>query len=137
MSDRKDYGRREYERKCGCGCISKCKSCAYSDPQKVPPLEYDYWNETWWLNWNTTNGWGATKGETQQGLSTGDNLSGYGLTGGNGYGYVLPQGKKLKMVYEYKGRFYVNPGQLIFVDGRWVPVSEIPGVKKSCRVVTV
>ena len=64
---------------CGCNYKKYCKSCSYTNPNKGPSEYYDYWNETWWNNWNTTNGWGATKGETQQGLSTGDNLSGYGL----------------------------------------------------------
>ena len=119
---------------CGCNYKKYCKSCSYTNPNKVPSEYYDYWNETWWNNWNTTNGWGATKGETQQGLSTGDNLSGYGLsTGGRGMG----QNQKLKMSYEYNGKFYLNPSQLVFVNNEWIPVANIPNVKKKCIIVTV
>ncbi len=45
--------------KCRCSCIRLqcCKDCAYKNPALMDPLQYDYWNQTWWLNWNTTDGW--------------------------------------------------------------------------------
>lgn len=130
-------GKNCFSRRCACDYQNKCKSCVYADPSKVPPLYYDYWNETWWMNWNTTNGWGPTKGETNQGLDTADNLNGYGVNGGNGYGNTLPQGKKLMRVFEYNGKIYTNPSALVFVNNKYIEVSNIPGVKKYFRILPV
>ena len=117
-----------------CGCIQKnsCKSCSYPDLINMPALEYDYWNQTFWQNNATTDGWGATLGITNQGLDTGDNYSGYGISNTRNGG---SNSNKLKRVYEYNGRFYENSGTLIFVNNRWIPVSDIPGVKKSFRII--
>jgi hypothetical protein len=110
-----------------------CKSCSYVNPMNVPTLDYDYWNQTFWMNNATTNGWGATLGITNQGLSTGDNYSGYGISNTRNGG---SNSKKLKRVYEYGGRFYENGGTLLFVNNRWTPVSEILGVNKSFRFIS-
>jgi len=49
----------------------------------------------------------------------------------------LGQNQKLKMSYEYNGKFYLNPSQLVFVNNKWTPVSELPDVKKKCIIVNV
>ena len=118
-----------------CECMRKnmCKSCSYVNPMNVPALDYDYWNQTFWMNNATTDGWGATIGITNQGLSTGDNTSGYGVSDTRNGG---SNSKKLKRVYEYNGRFYENSGTLIFVNNRWTPVSDLPNVKRSFRFIS-
>lgn len=116
-----------------CECMRKkmCKSCSYPNGSNIPPLEYDYWNQTFWLNNATTNGWGATLGITNQGLNTGDNSSGYGISDTRS----SSNNKRLKRLYEYEGRFYESPSTLLFYNNRWTPIADIPNVKKSFRYV--
>ena len=119
---------------CKCGCIYQkcCKECNYKNPSLIPPLEYQYWNQTTWLNWNTTNGWGPfPSSESGQNNNTYDNLSGYGITSGVGRGEVyVPNGKKLVRIYKYNNRFYDRSSDLVFINNKWVPVADIPGVEK-------
>ncbi len=116
-----------------CECIQKktCKSCSYPNLINMPALEYEYWNQTFWQNNATTNGWGATLGITNQGLDTGDNYSGYGISNTRS----SSNNKKLKRFYEYQGKFYEKPSTLIFYNNRWTPIADIPNVKKSFRYV--
>ena len=133
--------------KCSCQCQFKncCKNCAYGDAQSMDPLKYDYWNQTWWMNWNTTDGWGAfPSGESGQNNNTYDNLSGFGTSapaGTIGCNYlsnkVLPNGKKYMRVYKYSNRFYEKSSDLVFYNNKWVSVSDVPGVEKTFRIVTV
>ena len=114
-----------------CDCMRKrmCKSCSYVNPINVPALDYDYWNETFWLNNATTNGWGATLGITNQGLNTGDNLSGYGISNTKS----ASNNKKLKRVYEYQGKIYEKGSTLIYNNNELRSIADIPNVKKSFR----
>lgn len=116
-----------------CECIERkrCKSCSYPNLINMPALEYEYWNQTFWQNNATTNGWGATLGITNQGLDTGDNYSGYGISNTRS----SSNNKKLKRIYEYQGKFYESASTLIFYNNRWTPVADIPNVKKSFRYV--
>ncbi len=145
--------------KCSCSCerLNCCKDCAYKNPALMDPLQYDYWNETWWMNWNTTNGWGAfPSSDGGQNNNTYDNLSGFGTRADastNGQpnwpwckqnvgdavfsNRVLPNGKKLVRVYKFNNRFYQKSGDLVFFDNKWTPVSTIPGVEKSFRIINV
>lgn len=119
---------------CGCNYISCCRSCKYRNPQTMPPLEYEYWNETTWLEQATTNGWGAFNGgSTNNGNQTGDNLSGYGVSATT----TATTSKKLKRFYCYDTFCTDNPSKQIFYKGFFVPISEIPDVKKFCRWVSV
>lgn len=144
--------------KCDCACqkIGCCKSCVYQDPSTMDPLKYDYFNQTWWNNWNTTNGWGPFPSSSGgQNNNTYDNLSGYGTRApastnraavwpwcqpqesvnlGN---RVLPNGKKLVRVYKWNNRFYERSGDLVFYENNWVPVADIPNVEKTFRVISV
>ena len=125
--------------KCKCSCIylNCCKKCSYKNPQNMPPLEYEYWNTTWWMNFNTTDGWGGfPSSESGQNNNTYDNVSGYGLTSGVRSG-TLPDGKKLVRVYKFNNRFYQKAGDLVFYEGKWVPVSNLPGVEKLFVIKTV
>jgi hypothetical protein len=117
-----------------CECIEKrrCKSCSYQNGINIPALDYEYWNQTFWLNNATTDGWGATLGRGNQGLNTGDNNSGYGVSDTRGSG---SNSKKLKRVYEYAGKVYESSSTLIFYNNRWIPIADIPDVKKSYRYV--
>ena len=145
--------------KCSCSCqyVECCKDCAYKDPSLMDPLKYDYWNQTWWLNWNTTNGWGAfPSSESGQNNNTYDNLSGYGThadakTNGtpswpwcnqsvskvNFNNRSLPNGKKLVRVFKWNNRFYEKSGDMVFYNGSWIAVGNIPGVEKSFRIISV
>jgi len=118
-----------------CGCMQKkmCKSCSYPNGINIPALDYEYWNQTFWQNNATTDGWGATLGPTNQGLTTGDNYSGYGISNIRGSGSSGSNNKRIKRVYEYAGRIYENSSTLIFYNNRWTPISDIPNVKKSFR----
>ncbi len=119
---------------CGCNYISCCRSCKYKNPQTMPSLEYQYWNETFWMNQATFNGWGAFNGgSTNNGNQTGDNLSGYGISSAN----TSPSSKKLKRFYSYDTFISDNPSKLIFYKGFFVPISEIPDVKIFYRWVSV
>jgi len=119
---------------CGCDYISCCRSCSYKNPQNMPPLEYEYWNQTIWMNNATFNGWGAFNGgSSNNGNNTGDNLSGYGTSSVT----TATTSKKLKRFYCYETFCTDNPGKLIFYKGFFVPISELPGVTKICRYVSV
>jgi hypothetical protein len=111
---------------CGCSERYKCKSCSYINPTRIPRLDYDYWNQTVWLNRATVDGWGATLGETNQGLSTGDNLSGYGISSSNSSG----GSSFIKYIYEYDGRVYESGSKLLYINNRWTPVHLLGGVKR-------
>ena len=109
-----------------CGCIQKntCKSCSYPDLINMPALEYDYWNQTFWQNNATTDGWGATLGITNQGLDTGDNYSGYVISNTRS----SSNNKKLKRFYEYQGKFYESASTLIFIGlgSGYLLISQLP-----------
>ena len=115
---------------CGCNYISCCRSCSYRSPNTMPPLEYEYWNQTFWLEQATTNGWGAFN---QNQNSTGDNSSGYGISSSN----TSPNSKKLKRFYSYDTFITDNPSKLVFYKGFFVPISELPDVKIFYRWVSV
>ena len=111
---------------CGCNYISCCRSCSYKNPQSMPPLEYEYWNQTTWMNNATFNGWGAFNGgSSNNGNSTSDNLSGYGVSATT----TATTSKKLKRFYCYNTFCTDNPSKLIFYNGFFVPIREIPDVK--------
>ncbi len=119
-----------------CKCIldSYNKKCSYRNPQTMPPLEYEYWNQTIWLNNATVDQWGAFNGgSTNNGNNTGDNLSGYGISSSN----TSPNSKKLKRFYSYDTFISDNPSKLIFYNNLFVPISEIPDVKIFYRWVSV
>jgi hypothetical protein len=100
----------------------------------MPPLEYEYWNETIWLNNATFNGWGAFNGgSSNNGNQTGDNLSGYGISSSN----TSPSSKKLKRFYSYDTFITDNPSKQIFYKGFFVPISELPDIKIFYRWVSV
>lgn len=119
-----------------CKCIldSYNKKCFYRNPQTIPSLEYEYWNETTWLQQATTNGWGSFPGGSSNNCNkTFDNLSGYGISSSN----TSPSSKKLKRFYCYDTFCTDNPSKLIYYKGFFVPISEIPDVKKFCKWVSV
>jgi hypothetical protein len=119
---------------CGCNYIACCKNCSYRNPQTIPSLEYQYWNQTFWLEQVTTNGWGAFNGgSSNNGNSTGDNSSGYGISLSN----TSPSSKKLKRFYCYETFCTDNPSKLIFYKGFFVPISELPDIKIFYRWVSV
>ena len=122
-----------YNMTSSCKCIldSYNKKCSYRNPQTMPPLEYEYWNETTWLQQATVNHWGAFN---QNQNSTGDNLSGYGISSS---GNTSPNSKKLKRFYNYDTFISDNPSKLIFYNNLFVPISEIPDVKIFYRWVSV
>jgi len=125
-----------YNMTSSCKCIldSYNKKCFYRNPQTIPPLEYEYWNQTIWLEQATTNGWGAFNGgSSNNGNSTGDNLSGYGISSSN----TSPNSKKLKRFYSYDTFITDNPSKLIFYNNLFIPISEVPNVKKFFRWVSV
>ena len=125
-----------YNMTSSCKCIldSYNKKCFYRNSQTIPPLEYQYWNETFWMNNSTTNGWGSfLGGSSNNGNQTGDNLSGYGISSSN----TSPNSKKLKRFYNYDTFISDNPSKLIFYNNLFVPISEIPDVKKFYRWVSV
>jgi len=102
----------------------------------MPPLEYQYWNQTIWLEQATTNGWGAFNGgSSNNGNKTGDNLSGYGISSTN----QSPSSKKLKRFYSYETFVTDNPSKLVYYeeDDEFIPISEVPNVKKFFRWVSV
>ncbi len=117
-----------------CKCIldSYNKKCFYRNPQTIPPLEYQYWNETIWLNNATVDHWGAFK-SSNNGNQTGDNLSGYGISSSNSF----PNSKKLKRFYCYDTFCTDNPSKLIYYNGLFVPISELPDIKIYYRWVSV
>ncbi len=143
--------------KCSCQKLDCCKDCSYKNPALMDPLQYDYWNQTWWLNWNTTDGWGAfPSSESGQNNNTYDNLSGFGTradakTNGTpnwpwcnqnvGAAYFnnksLPNGKKLVRIYKFQNRFFEKGSQEVFYENKWVPVANIPGVEKTFRIISV
>jgi hypothetical protein len=119
-----------------CKCIldSYNKKCFYRNPQTIPTFEYQYWNETTWLEHATTNGWGSfLGGSSNNGNSTGDNLSGYGISSTN----QSPSSKKLKRFYNYDTFITDNPSKLVFYKDEFIPISEVPKVKKFFRWVSV
>jgi hypothetical protein len=119
-----------------CKCIldSYNKKCFYRNPQTIHSLEYQYWNQTFWLEQVTTNGWGSfLGGSSNNGNSTGDNLSGYGVSATT----TATTSKKLKRFYCYDTYCTDNPSKLIFYKGFFVPISDIPDVKKFCKWVSV
>ena len=125
-----------YNMTSSCKCIldSYNKKCFYRNPQTMPSLEYEYWNETFWLNNATVDQWGAFNGgSTNNGNQTGDNLSGYGVSATT----TATTSKKLKRFYCYDTFCTDNPSKQIFYKGFFVPISEIPDVKKFCRWVSV
>ena len=100
--------------------------------------DYYYFVDTWWLNNNTTDGWGAFP---TSGLSGGNNnntqdyISGYGIDKRTS---TIPNGKKLKTVYIYKGKEYLNAYNVVFDDNnRPHQVYQAPGVKRIYRIVSV
>ena len=121
-----------YNMTTSCKCIldSYNKKCFYRNPQTMPSLEYQYWNETTWLNNSTVNHWGAFN---QNQNSTGDNLSGYGVSATT----TATTSKKLKRFYCYDTYCTDNPSKLIFYKGFFVPISDLPDVKKFCKWVSV
>ena len=121
-----------YNMTTSCKCIldSYNKKCFYRNPQTMPPLEYEYWNETTWLQQATTNHWGAFN---QNQNSTGDNSSGYGISSAN----TSPTSKKLKRFYSYDTFISDNPSKLIFYNNLFIPISEIPDVRIFYRWVSV
>jgi hypothetical protein len=119
---------------CGCNYISCCRSCSYKSPNTIPPLEYQYWNETIWLQQATVNHWGAFNGgSTNNGNNTGDNSSGYGISSSN----TSPNSKKLKRFYSYDTFISDNPSKLIFYNNLFIAISELPDVKIFYRWVSV
>ena len=125
-----------YNMTSSCKCIldSYNKKCFYRNPQTMPSLEYQYWNETFWLNNATVDQWGAFNGgSSNNGNKTGDNLSGYGISSTN----QSPSSKKLKRFYCFDTFCTDNPSKQIFYKGFFVPISEIPDVKRFCRWVSV
>ena len=119
---------------CGCNYISCCRSCFYRNPQTMPPLEYQYWNETTSLEQANTNGWGAFNGgSSNNGNQTGDNLSGYGVSATT----TATTSKKLKRFYSYDTFITDNPSKLVFYNNLFIPISEVPNVKKFFRWVSV
>ena len=125
-----------YNMTSSCKCIldSYNKKCFYRNPQTIPTFEYQYWNETTWLQQATFNGWGAFNGgSSNNGNQTGDNSSGYGISSSN----TSPNSKKLKRFYSYDTFISDNPSKLIFYNNLFVPISEIPDVKKFYRWVSV
>jgi len=119
-----------------CKCIldSYNKKCFYRNPQTIPSLEYEYWNSTTWLEQATTNGWGAFNGgSSNNGNSTSDNLSGYGVSATT----TATTSKKLKRFYCYDTYCTDNPSKLIFYKGFFVPISDLPDVRKFCKWVSV
>jgi hypothetical protein len=123
-----------YNMTSSCKCIldSYNKKCFYRNPQTMPPLEYEYWNETTWLQQATVNHWGAFN---QNQNSTADNLSGYGISSTN----QSPSSKKLKRFYSYETFVTDNPSKLVYYeeDDEFIPISEVPNVKKFFRWVSV
>jgi hypothetical protein len=102
----------------------------------MPPLEYQYWNQTIWLEQATTNGWGAFNGgSSNNGNSTADNLSGYGISSTN----QSPSSKKLKRFYSYETFVTDNPSKIVYYEKKdvFIPISEVPNVKKFFRWVSV
>ncbi len=119
---------------CGCNYISCCRTCSYKNPQSIPALKYEYWNQTTWLEQATTNGWGAFNGgSSNNGNRTGDNLSGYGVS----TTITATTSKKLKRFYCYNTFCTDNPSKLIFYNSQFIPISEIPDVQKFYRWVSV
>lgn len=148
------------ETKCSCACNYKkcCQGCSYPDMTKVPPLEYDYWWQTTWNNWNTTDGWGPfPSSQSGQNNNTFDNLSGYGTSAPastNNQAFFpyctpverdllrrankpLPNGKKLKRLYKYQNRFYDSGSSLVYENNEWIPVAYAQGTEKQFRIVSV
>ena len=121
-----------YNMTSSCKCIldSYNKKCFYRNPQTIPSLEYEYWNQTICLEQATTNGWGAFN---QNQNNTGDNSSGYGISSSN----TSPNSKKLKRFYSYDTFITDNPSKLVFYKGFFVPISELPDVKIFYRWVSV
>ncbi len=94
----------------------------------LTPDEYIYYIRSTWLQYATTDGWGALQPEGRNSNSTGDNVSGYGINGVKSGGGA---GKLLKRVYIYNGVMYMNSGVLVVGgDGKLYPVGEVDGVEK-------
>ena len=103
-------------------------------------LAYSYFINTWWLNNNTFNGWGATKAPT-----TMDYLSGYGVKATlscpksrkKRYPNILPNGRKLKQIYIYENKKYFDPYCKVIYNNKEYPVYKAPGRIVSCQIVSV
>ena len=124
-----------------CYCYNKslakknsASTCTGLKLSQLDPNVYQYYLETNWLNYNTTNGWGAYPGVSQTSNDTYDFQSGFGINK-----VSIPNGKKLKTIYTYNGVQYLNPYTLVFDDTLKieVPVYEATGVKRQCKVITV
>ena len=100
--------------------------------------DYQYFIDTWWLNYNTTDGWGAfpTSGLSGGGDNkTRDYVSGFGIDVQRS---SLPNGKKLRTIYIYKGKVYSNAYSIVYDDNhRPHQVYQAPGVKREYRIVSV
>ena len=118
-----------------------CKKEKTINPIKFKENQYDYFLNTYWFNYCTTDGWGATKNN-----GTYDSYNGYGVTDfkkkcnkipNNLYRNSLPNGKKLKTVYIYEGKKYLNPYSLVKINNEFKEVYKIPNVKRICEIINV
>jgi|SaaInlStandDraft_5_1057022.scaffolds.fasta_scaffold147149_1 hypothetical protein len=88
---------------------------------------YNYFLESEWLQYATTDGWGPFN-NSRDSLQTYDFATGYGLSYSSTYsGYS----KKLKRVYIYDQRIYTNPYANVIdpTTGNFINVIDAPGVK--------
>jgi len=118
-----------------------CKNCKNCKNNKNPtsiyqmnPLVYQYYLETNWLNYATTDGWGAYNGVSQSSNNTRDNEDGFGINADS-----IPNGKKLKIVYYYNNIQYLNPYSIVIdnITNLPTPVYEANGVIRKAQIITV
>jgi hypothetical protein len=93
---------------------------------KMDLATYNYYLETEWFNWATTNGWGAFN-NSRNSLDTRDFDSGYGIKEYSSSGYS----KKLKRIYIYNNHIYYNPYAKVIDsrNGNFINVVDAPGTK--------
>jgi hypothetical protein len=127
--------------KYNCFCYKKQKEknnnssiCYGQKLANLKPEVYQYYLETSWLNYATTDGWGAYPGISNTSNETYDFKSGYGINK-----VSIPNGKKLKTIYTYNGIQYLNPYTLVLDNtlNIEVPVYEATGVKRKCKIIAV
>jgi hypothetical protein len=49
----------------------------------------------------------------------------------------LPNGKKLVRIYKLENRFYDKSDDMVYYNNYWVPVSTVPGVEKTFKIISV